>query len=148
MTDSMSYLPYDRMFIFRNASEYILTVTDEIPWTHEYDVDPGLWLQALRPQMADAIIWYFKFKQANPDYERGDYKIFARAFWGGGHEDRDAPRSWVTVMRRAVGDYVPPRRGSNKEILTKVFSHLAFDESDYLTKKYVKTPAMTMPETV
>lgn len=99
--------------------DLLLEEQSEHPFT-VYDVEG--WFSILPPDDKFAIVWYYKNK---PAFDSAGLKLFGRALLPGYEvKDRDAPRSWVTVARRALGDYVPPRSGSIKEVYDKLFDFI------------------------
>jgi len=112
---------------------FLKMVLKENPF-EPFDVDDiGGWLKALPLYYSVAIIWYFKMKPLLSS--SGGTKLFQRAFTPS-HEarDRDAPRSWVTVARRVLGQHVPPRSGSVKEVYNQIFDFLQREETESLMR--------------
>lgn len=124
-------LPTTR-WIATDPNGFMKMALKESPFTKEFDADDiGGWLKSLPFNYSIAIIWYYKMK---PYLVSSDgTKLFERSILPGYEaKDRDAPRSWITVARRALGEHVPPRRGSTKEIYKMIFNFLRKEEEDSL----------------
>ena len=108
--------------IWQNPNRYmerLLKAQPEHPFT-VYDGEG--WFSILPSDDKFAIVWYYKNK---PALDSAGLKLFGRALLPGYEvKERDAPRSWVTVARRALGDHVPPRSGSIKEVYNKLFDFI------------------------
>lgn len=122
-----------KKWIAENPTGFMKVVLKENPF-EPFDVDDiGGWLKTLPLYYSVAIIWYYKMK---PFLSNSDgTKLFERAFTAS-HEarDRDAPRSWITVARRVLGEHVPPRSGSIKEIYNQIFNFLRSEETESLMR--------------
>ena len=100
-----------------------MTLLLEEQYKHPFTVyDVEGWFSILPHEDKFAIVWYYKNK---PALDSAGFKLFERALLPGYEvKDRDAPRSWFTVARRALGDHVPPRSGSIKEVYNKLFDFI------------------------
>jgi len=124
-------LPTKR-FIATDPKGFMKMALKESPFTKEFDADDiGGWLKSLPNNYSIAIIWYYKMK---PYLHSSDgAKLFERSILPGYEaKDRDAPRSWITVARRVLGEDVPPRSGSIKEIYKLIFDFLRREEENSL----------------
>ena len=123
---SMTYL------ITKNPKKFMWDALKESPFTKEFDpYDIGGWLKSLPYKYSITIIWYYKMKPYL--YSSDGAKLFERSILPGYEaKDRDAPRSWITVARRALGEDVPPRSGSIKEVYNQIFDFLRREEENSL----------------
>ena len=109
-------------------------ISDAVPFV-DGELD-GLWLlRALKDERVQDYILMYPVPPYETD-EPGKAKLFERPLFGGHREDRDAPRSWMSVVKKALG-YEVKDRGYKR--VWKILADFSWSLDQPIPKK---TPAV------